>query len=68
MIVENKVVFPHLCPVCKKHSFTEPFEDCPICNWANDVVQEEHPDWQHCGNFMSLNDAKQAFKEGKKII
>ncbi len=62
------VLFPHLCPVCKKHNFTEPFEDCPICNWANDVVQEEQPDLQHCGNFMSLNEAKKAYDEGREIL
>ncbi|MBQ7958079.1 MAG: hypothetical protein IJ279_08580 [Clostridia bacterium] len=68
MIIENKVVFPHLCPVCKKHSFTEPFEVCPICRWINDVTQEEQLDLRRCGNIMSLNEAKKAFKEGKEII
>ena len=67
MFVDGHVVFPHLCPVCKKHDFTEPFEDCPVCGWCNDVVQEGKPDWKKCGNFMSLNEAKQAYKEGKEI-
>ena len=67
MFVNGHVVFPHLCPVCKKHDFTEPFEDCPVCGWCNDVVQEGKPDWKKCGNFMSFNEAKQAYEEGKKI-
>jgi len=64
---DGKVVFPHLCPVCKKYNFTEPFEDCPICGWCNDVVQETNPDWGGCGNCLSFNEAKQAYKEGKEI-
>ncbi len=61
-------LFPHLCPVCKNHNFTEPFEDCPICNWANDIIQEEQPDLKNCGNFMSLNEAKKAYDEGRGIL
>ncbi len=68
MIVNGKVVFPHQCPICKKHNFTAPFEDCPICNWCNDVVQEENPTWYGCGNIMSFNEAKEAYKNGKEII
>ncbi len=68
MIDENgKVVFPHQCPVCKKYNFIEPFEECQICHWTNDIVQEKHSDWDGCGNIMNLKEAKQAYKEGKKI-
>ena len=61
------VVFPHLCPVCKEYGFVEPFEECPVCHWTFDVVQEHYPDAGHCGNYMSLNEAKQAYEEGKEI-
>ena len=57
-----------MCPVCGKHLFTEPMEECPICNWGNDIVQEDNPDWKGCFNFMSLKEAKKAYKEGKEII
>ena len=67
MFVDGQVVFPHLCPVCKSYNFTEPFEDCPVCGWCNDVVQEDIPDLGHCGNYMNLNEAKQAYAEGKKV-
>ena len=67
MFVDGKVVFPHLCPVCGKYNFKEPFEDCPICNWGNDVVQETNPTWGGCYNSMSLNEARKAYEEGKKI-
>lgn len=61
------IIFPHLCPVCKEYGFVEPFEECPVCHWTFDVVQEHYPDAGHCGNYMSLNEAKQAYAEGKEI-
>lgn len=67
MIVDGKVIFPHQCPVCQQHNFKAPFEDCPVCSWANDVVQEDYPDLGGCGNYMSLNEARKAYKEGKRI-
>ena len=68
MIVDGKVVFPHQSPVCKKHEFTEPYEDCVVCGWCNDTIQEAEPNWRKCGNFMSLNEAKEAYKNGKDIF
>ena len=68
MIVDGKVVFPHQCPVCKKHNFTEPFEVCPVCKWTFDIAQEDYPDWTGCGNIMSLKEAKEAYKNGKDIF
>ena len=68
MFSNGRVVFPHLCPVCKKYSFIEPFEECPVCNWAFDIVQEEEPDLKNCGNIMSFNEAKEAYQTGKEII
>lgn len=56
-----------LCPVCKKHIFKEMFEQCPVCNWAHWFLQEENPDYKNMDNIMSLNEAKQAYKEGKEI-
>ena len=57
----------HFCPVCGKYLFQEPFADCPICNWKNDIVQEEHSDWGGCANMMSLNNTREAYKVGKEI-
>ena len=58
----------HKCPVCGKYYFTDYFEECPVCNWAYDLYQEEYPDKAGCGNYMSLNEAKQAYKDGKEIL
>ena len=58
-----------LCPVCKKHyfEFYDDFDECPICGWTNDVVQKDKPDWEGCGDDMSLNEAREAYKNGKPI-
>ena len=62
--MEEKV----LCPVCKKHVFTELHELCPVCNWTHWFIQEMYPDDKNQDNIMSLNEAKQAYKEGKEIF
>lgn len=43
-------------------------EICPVCDWQNDLVQLAHPDWEGCANRMSLNQAKQAWAEGRQIL
>ncbi len=57
-----------LCPVCNKHMFTTGDEYCPVCDWCHSFLQENHPDDKKMDNIMSLNEARQAFKEGKEII
>lgn len=56
-----------LCPVCKKHTFTETHELCPVCNWTHWFLQEKHPDLKNMDNIMSLNEAKEAYKNGIEI-
>ena len=60
----------HLCPVCGKHRFTEydSFEICPVCGWWDEQMQEDNPDWTDCSNIMSLNEAREAWKNGKQVI
>lgn len=59
----------YICPVCGKYYFEEyaSFAECPVCGWTDDCVQRRHPDWEGCANDMSLNQARQAYKEGRKI-
>ena len=56
----------HLCPVCGKYEFKEigSFDDCPVCGWEDDSYQEWYPDEDCCGNQMSLNEAREAYKMG----
>lgn len=58
------------CPVCGKHEF-KAFGDyrvCPVCNWENDDIQYDFPDEDGGANRMSLNQAREAWKKGEKVI
>lgn len=56
-----------LCPVCDEFWFMKWDEYCPVCGWCHSFLQEMYPDDKKMDNIMSLNEAKQAFKEGKEI-
>ena len=43
------------------------FDICSVCGWQRDCVQEDNPNYEGGANKMSLNQAKQAYREGKKI-
>jgi predicted nucleic acid-binding Zn ribbon protein len=55
------------CPVCEKGIITDPFGECLVCGWLDDPFQELDPDMDRCNNTMSLNQARKAWKEGRKI-
>lgn len=58
------------CPCCEKETLNpeyDGFEICSICGWQDDGYQKEHPDEGGCANIMSLNEAKKAYKEGRKV-
>ena len=59
------------CPVCGK--ITLPYRGsyyaCTNCGWHDDPGQSElDPDETDCANRMSLNQARQAYKDGRKIM
>ena len=54
----------HTCPVCGRYQF-EAWND--VCDWCNDGVQESEPNYRGGANRMSLNEAKEAYKEGRQI-
>lgn len=39
------------------------FEICPVCGWEDDDLQNEQPDFEGGANELSLNQARQLFKE-----
>lgn len=53
------------CPVCGKNCAE--YAVCHQCNWENDPIQRENPDFQGGANNMSLNEAREAYKNGEKI-
>nr|DAM53577.1 MAG TPA: cysteine-rich protein [Caudoviricetes sp.] len=57
------------CPVCEKYEFKseDDFDICPVCGWENDGLQYDDPDYDGGANEMSLNQAKEVWKSGKKI-
>jgi hypothetical protein len=54
------------CPVCGK-SWLGYMDICPVCEWQNDMVQLNHPDWEGCANKMSLNQAREAYQKEEQI-
>ena len=58
-----------ICPVCGKHEFEEEdaFEICPVCGWEDDLVQRNDPNYKGGANKMSVNEAKEAYKDGKEV-
>lgn len=58
------------CPVCgAKHEFESisSYEICHICGWEEDGVQRDAPNYSGGANEMSLNQARKAWSEGKKV-
>lgn len=53
-----------LCACCGKPSLPagSVFEICPICGWQDDDIQNDDPDFAGGANEMSLNQAKDAFR------
>jgi hypothetical protein len=45
----------------------EHFDICDVCNWESDGLQEDNPDYADGANKISLNEAREAFKSGKKV-
>ena len=55
------------CPCCNFLSRSEPnygaFEICPICNWEDDYVQFNDPNFKGGANKESLNEARENYKK-----
>ena len=54
------------CPCCGKTMVSE-HDICEVCFWQNDPVQLYDPDFSGGANIMSLNEARKAWKEGRKV-
>ena len=59
----------HPCPCCGARVFEElgEYDICPVCNWEDDPFQSKNPDRGGGANEMSLNEAREAFRQGKKV-
>ncbi|PSH21606.1 hypothetical protein B7R74_09955 [Yersinia pseudotuberculosis] len=58
------------CPCCGSKTIDNlgDYEICPICKWEDDPIQSKKPDYVGGANKMSLNEAKEADKQGRKVI
>lgn len=65
----NNYLDPVVCPVCEKTVFdhTNSFDICDVCGWENDGVQADDHNYTGGANVMSVNEARKAWKEGKKV-
>lgn len=57
----------HSCPCCgfltRSESDYGTFEICPICNWEDDYVQANNPNYKGGANQESLNEARDNYKK-----
>lgn len=53
-----------MCPCCGRHRFEEVdfYEICPVCGWEDDPLQRDEPDYEGGANEMSLNQAREAYR------
>ncbi|MCV6637184.1 CPCC family cysteine-rich protein [Candidatus Albibeggiatoa sp. nov. NOAA] len=64
MVAEEKLAcYP--CPCCGYFTLSEKpsgtFEICPVCNWEDDNVQYDDPNYNGGANRISLNTARENF-------
>lgn len=58
------------CPVCELEDASEKPGDyniCERCGWENDPVQGANPDFPGRANRTSLKEAREAWREGRKV-
>lgn len=49
-----------VCACCGKED-VEKFDVCETCDWQNDPMQNENPDYKGGANKLSLNEAKKLY-------
>jgi len=55
------------CPCCGHKEEIHLNDICQNCMWQHDSIQLDDPDFWGGPNKMSLNQARQAYKEGRKV-
>ena len=53
------------CPCCGYYTLPELrlYDICPVCNWEDDIVQFQDPDFEGGANEESLNQARENYKD-----
>ncbi|HUM44740.1 MAG TPA: CPCC family cysteine-rich protein [Fervidobacterium sp.] len=55
-----------VCACCG--AMVERYDICEVCGWQDDNVQNNDPDYRGGANTMSLNEAKEAYRKGEKMV
>ena len=54
------------CPCCGYYTFLEEprgnYDICPVCYWEDDPIQSRDPDYEGGANTVSLNMARENYK------
>lgn len=62
----EKYMKKYKCPCCGFYTLNEEppgtYEICPICNWEDDIVQYNDPDYEGGANIISLNEFRKQFE------
>ncbi len=66
--MESKWETNYLCPICKKHQFSDSFEICPICFWENDGYQFDNPNYYGGAINLCFNDYKRRWEKLSNIM
>ena len=53
------------CPCCGEGKVEE-FDICPVCGWENDPNQEKVSSLRGA-NHMTLEEAREAYRKGKRV-
>jgi len=54
------------CPCCNIGIIPGAWEECPVCGWNDDCVQEDNPDMDGGNNTLSLNQARKEWAKKQK--
>jgi hypothetical protein len=65
----NSMQYNRKCACCGNSlsPYLKFFDICDVCGWEDDPIQNDDPDYDGGANHISLNEAKQAFSEGKAL-
>jgi len=71
MEIKQNIFGKYKCPCCGFYTLIEApintFEDCPVCFWEIDGLQQTDADYKGGANHVSLNQAKENFKNFQAV-
>jgi len=67
MEVDVMAFFKWICPVCGNYNMGEtPSHDvCIRCEWEDDHLQRDNPDYDGGANYVSLNQYRERWRESQ---